>query len=92
VLNALTEDLLNWTVARNIFSIRIWLWALFISAVIGGIPGALIGETVGWIVFWIAFVPIFLLLITSSTARCPHCGKAVKIGASVCHHCGRDAA
>lgn len=23
--------------------------------------------------------------------NCPHCGKGMKLGATTCHHCGRDA-
>lgn len=32
------------------------------------------------------------LLRGESSLRCPHCRKRVKLGATVCHHCGRSAA
>lgn len=29
------------------------------------------------------------LLLGTSALKCPHCRKRVKLGATVCHHCGR---
>ena len=35
---------------------------------------------------------VSIAVLTGRTPlRCPHCGKRVKIGSTVCHHCGRDA-
>lgn len=44
---------------------------------------------------WVFLVPIAGVLIYAYTVgglrtRCPSCRKRVKIGASACHHCGRD--
>ena len=44
---------------------------------------------------WIFFIPIAALFVYAYTigglrARCPACRKRVKIGATACHHCGRD--
>ena len=32
------------------------------------------------------------LLRGQSSLKCPYCRKRVKLGATVCHHCGRSAA
>lgn len=48
-------------------------------------------------VILIAFFGTLLLLIAplmtgQSALRCPYCRKRVKLGATVCHHCGRPVA
>lgn len=41
-----------------------------------------------------AWIATFIFLTVGSRGRlpltCRYCGKGVKIGASVCHHCGRE--
>lgn len=51
-------------------------------AVLGGSP-----EAAG-----VIFVVLFVLLTLGSVGKlkCQYCRKRVKLGASVCHHCGRD--
>ena len=39
-----------------------------------------------------AFVILFALIAVANLGKlkCPYCHKRVKLGARVCHHCGRD--
>jgi hypothetical protein len=48
-----------------------------LAALFGEGPGAA-GTILGAVVFYAAFV------------RCPHCGRATRPFAPVCHRCGRD--
>jgi hypothetical protein len=74
---------------RRLASIRLVLIALFGGLVVA-IPLSMIARPLGY-----AFFPVFLLLwIGTALSRdyalaCPHCRKRVKMGADVCHHCGR---
>ena len=38
----------------------------------------------------LAFAFLALASRGRSTLKCPYCGKGVKIGATHCHHCGRQ--
>lgn len=72
---------LNW---RNIFSVRLWV----VGFVLGGVAADFTG-------FWPLFYAVPILCVASSVKfasplRCPHCGKSVKAGHEVCHHCGRQ--
>lgn len=59
---------------------------------------ALLGALfVGWIfnssaAVFPAFVVLAIVigLANAGKLKCPYCRKRVKLGASVCHHCGRD--
>jgi hypothetical protein len=76
-------------VIRRLASIRLILTALF-GGLLVAIPLSLIARPLGY-----AFFPVFLLLwIGTALSRdyalyCPHCRKRVKMGADICHHCGR---
>lgn len=44
---------------------------------------------------WVILAPLAVAAVLAYTVggsklRCPSCRKRVKIGASACHHCGRD--
>lgn len=60
-----------------------------LGAVIGGIAthGSQVGVWAGLLIFGGAAV--LPLLNGRSALKCPYCRKRVKLGASVCHHCGR---
>jgi predicted amidophosphoribosyltransferase len=65
--------------------IRVFFASLGVAVLIGvifGIPGAIVP----------IFVVLFVLIAANNIGKlkCPYCGKRVKIGAGVCHHCGRD--
>ncbi len=74
---------------RRLASIRVVLVALF-GGLLVAIPLSLIASPLGY-----AFFPVFLLLWLGTALNrdyalyCPHCRKRVKMGAEVCHHCGR---
>lgn len=58
---------------------------MFAAALLGSVLGGAM-----WLV-WMLFI-IFLVLGVVANAgkfKCPYCAKRVKLGASVCHHCGR---
>lgn len=65
-----------------------FLGALIVAAVLGMI----------WQPLAYVFIPLFvvlwlvMLVDPATVAYCPHCSKRVKIGATACHHCGRDVA
>jgi DNA-directed RNA polymerase subunit RPC12/RpoP len=71
--------------------IRIFWFALLAAIAASFISGG--NETVIAIAFFgvIGFL-IFALATDRMKLKCPYCGKRVKIGASHCHHCGRQAA
>lgn len=76
-------------VVRRLLSIRLIVIALF-GGVLVAVLLSLIARPLGY-----AFFPVFLVLwIGTALSRdyaldCPHCRKRVKMGANVCHHCGR---
>lgn len=66
-----------------------------IRLVLFAVIGAAILAAIFHVNVWVFLVPIAGLLIYAYTVgglrtRCPSCRKRVKIGASTCHHCGRD--
>ena len=73
---------------NNLFSLRrmgegVLVW-LIVGVVVGLSPTvAMISGATWWVVSSLA---------NDSPLDCPHCGKAVKYSASVCHHCGREVA
>lgn len=75
---------------RRLASIRIFFMALF-GGLLVAVPLSLIARPLGY-----AFFPVFLLLWLGTALNrdyaldCPHCRKRVKMGAGVCHHCGRS--
>lgn len=80
----------------NLFSIRFYLLSAFSAFLVGILPmwalsalGVPDGVTV-W-VFWILMAVFgFLYLTLGDELDCPACGKNVKIGYDVCHHCGHE--
>ncbi|MGA2387662.1 MAG: hypothetical protein ABSF97_01800 [Candidatus Sulfotelmatobacter sp.] len=55
------------------------------------------GVMIGWIFnSSAAVIPAFVVLAVVialanvGKLKCPYCRKSVKLGASVCHHCGRE--
>ena len=60
-----------------------------LGAVVGGFAtsGNTVGVWAGFLIFGGAAV--LPLLNGRSALKCPYCRKRVKLGASVCHHCGR---
>ena len=66
--------------------IRLALFVLFGAAILAALAGVSI---------WVFLIPIAALAVIAYTAgglrlRCPACRKRVKLGATACHHCGRD--
>jgi hypothetical protein len=66
--------------------IRLFVLVLVLSALLAALTHVSV---------WIFFVPIGLFALYSVTIggmrlTCPSCRKRVKIGATACHHCGRD--
>lgn len=63
-------------------------------ALAGAVIGAFLthGSQVGiWAGLLIGFGGALVPLLTGASAlRCPYCRKRVKLGASACHHCGRE--
>jgi hypothetical protein len=80
------------TMVAKLLSIRVWI----ICAIPAAIPA--MGVETRWPdlylpVFWGMFFLILGLYATcpyTSTPTCPACRKSVKMGASACHHCGRE--
>ena len=75
----------------KLFSFRVWALCAFLA----GFPALLAreaSETLFLPVFWIGFVVILVAYAWApwTTAVCPWCRKRVKLGATTCHHCGRD--
>jgi len=65
--------------------------ALLGGALVGGLAGA-IWQPLTFIGLPVALLGWYALITDPGTvAYCPHCGKRVKIGSTVCHHCGMDA-
>ena len=76
----------------NAFSFRL----ILLGAVAGVVVGAPIGGLVWAPLFWIVGIPVFLVVWLGLAngpiaTSCPYCRKRVKLGATVCHHCGREA-
>ena len=63
-----------------------------VGAVIGGFltGGSQVGIWAGLILGGAG--AILPLLNGTSALKCPYCRKRVKLGATVCHHCGRSVA
>jgi hypothetical protein len=59
-----------------------------------GIPAVILAALLHvnvWIILGpVAAVAILAYTVGGAKLRCPACSKRVKIGASACHHCGRD--
>lgn len=76
----------------KVASLRVAAGAFFSAAIVAAILGALWGP--------LAYVAIplglftWLALVTDPTVvvRCPHCRLRAKMGATSCHHCGREIA
>lgn len=66
---------------------------VFAVALAGAVVGGFVthGSSAGvWAGFLIAGAAAVVPLLTGVSAlRCPYCRKRVKLGATVCHHCGR---
>lgn len=63
--------------------------------IVGAVLGAIVSGGKSWGI-WVGFIifaggAVIPLLTGQSSLRCPHCGKRVKLGKPVCHHCGREA-
>lgn len=74
-------------------SLRVWMVSIFTAAIIGALVGKLWAPlTVP--VFLAVFATLWLRIVWSPSVqvKCSWCGKRVKIGAAVCHHCGQPAA
>jgi hypothetical protein len=62
-------------------------FAILISFLTGGNKYAI------WAALIVAAVGVATPLLTGRSAlKCPYCRKRVKLGATVCHHCGRSVA
>lgn len=77
-------------VLDNLFSFR----TIFSCLVVAAIPAYLwhfLWVPLATIVFWPSFVLLWLLVGFSprTVRKCPFCRKRVKVGATVCAHCGR---
>lgn len=63
-------------------------------AIVGALVGGFLthGNQLGvWAGLIIGLAAGVVPLITGTSAlKCPHCRKRVKLGAPVCHHCGRE--
>jgi hypothetical protein len=62
--------------------------AVLVSLLLSPISEGL-GTTIGVVVFFLIWA--MAAANTDLVLYCPHCRKRVKIGADVCHHCGRSA-
>lgn len=75
---------------NKVLSIRIAGTALVGGLIVGALLGA-IWQPLSIVAIPVALLGWYALVMDSSTvAYCSHCGKRVKIGSTVCHHCGRD--
>jgi hypothetical protein len=66
--------------------VRAFLFVIFAAAVFASILHAGI---------WVFVVPLALLMVLAYVGgmrtSCPKCKKRIKLGATVCHHCGWQA-
>jgi hypothetical protein len=75
---------------QRALSVRVIVACAVLAAVAGGLLSLL------WQPLAYVAVPVFVVAWIGSTLNqeavlyCPHCRKRVKVGAGVCHHCGRD--
>lgn len=59
-------------------------FAVLVSVLTGGNQYAI------WAALAVAAIGVGAPLVLGTTAlKCPYCRKRVKLGATVCHHCGR---
>ena len=78
---------INW---QALFSTRVMLTNVVLAAILGALAG-MVARPLGIVVFILVFALATLAAATGDTVtRCPYCSKRVKIGASACHHCGRE--
>jgi hypothetical protein len=58
---------------------------------IGGTVATAIGGALACVVFAVVFMAGVLIFAQTGVEpfHCPYCGKGLRTGASVCHHCGR---
>ena len=73
----------------NLGHVRFWLQVLLLPAFLGGVA-SLLWEPLGYLVFWVALPLVFVAGLMAPALSCPRCGKRVKAGYAVCHHCGYD--
>ena len=77
---------------ENLFTIRLWLLASIGAGAMAWLASKL-WEPMGVVVFCIS-LPVWIIGgmfgTDLSPRNCPHCGKRVKAGFDVCHHCGRE--
>lgn len=78
-----------WQLIQNLFSLRLFTMSFFSAAIIAVLLSLVWHPLVYLIVplgllFWIA-----LAASPTTVLVCPWCKKRVKVGARVCHHCGR---
>lgn len=75
---------------RKLLSIRVF-FACFLGAAIVSYLLSLIWDPLGVVLFWPVFGGLLLMSILNDDAvlYCPFCRKRTKVGAEVCHHCGR---
>lgn len=72
---------INWSA---LFSIRVWLLAIVGGAILGALTTPALSVP--------AFIVILALAVLNRNLvlYCPYCRKRVKMGATSCHHCGRQ--
>lgn len=77
---------------QRAFSLRILMSAVFLG-LIACVLASFLWDPLTVPVFVLVTGGVWLLAVLNdeNVLTCPHCGKRVKLGSTVCHHCGRDA-
>ncbi len=75
---------------ESALSFRILFLALLVAVIPAGLV-ALVSSPASSVVLFVVFGAVWWQLATTTNPLyCPHCRKRVKMGASACHHCGRE--
>lgn len=78
-------EAVNW---GNLFNPRMWLSA-GVTAFLALIPIAYLAPDAAGPVFFVVFFAA-LALMALNPAKCPRCGRRIKVGADTCRSCGAN--
>jgi hypothetical protein len=73
----------------NLGSFRV-VGAAAAGAILPAALASAVWRPLGQAVAVAAFAVLYVGIASTTVLYCPHCFKGVKMGASVCHHCGRE--